>query len=1044
MSYDPKAVEPAVLSFWGKHKIYAKAKEKVKGKRSYYFLDGPPYTSGKVHIGTSWNKCMKDMVLRYKRMSGFDVWDRAGYDMHGLPTENKVRKKFNVFLKKDIESFGVAKFTTECEKFSVDMMKIMNETFGRLGVWMDFENAYQPITREFINGEWFLAKRAQEQQRLYEGLRTMSWCATCQTNLAKHELEYATVTDTSIFVKLPVKGKKDEFLVIWTTTPWTIPLNLAVMVNPELDYVRAQVDGEVWILAKALAGVVVTAVAEKQMKVLEEFKGETLAGLEYEHPFNDVIKDYKDIKKQSPNAHTVVLSAEYVDTSAGTGLVHCAPGCGPEDYEVGHRNGLPAWNVVDEQGKFPANWKEFGGLKAKNDDAKFIDALQKRGVLIAKTKVEHEYAHCQRCHDPIIFRTTKQWFFKVEDLKDKMVEANKRIAWVPEAAFNAFDSWLKNLRDNSITKQNFWGTPVPIWRCEKCANYDVFGSVEELEVTAKAKVTKLHRPWIDEVTYKCGCGGVKKRIPDIFDVWVDAGTASWNCLDYPKRDDLFKKLFPAEFILEGKDQIRGWFNLLHIASFLAFGKPSFKAVYMHGFVQDALGRKMSKSLGNQIEPEEVVSQWGADALRYYQIGAASPGVDQNYNHDDIKLKYKNMLVLWNVHNFLIDLVKTTGITPGKRAAMDVPERYIFSKLNTTIKEVTQRFDSYHLNEIPWLIEDLYLELSRTYIQLVRDKASTGTDEEKEQVITTIFYVLMDALKLFAPVAPFIAEQMYQNMRETFGLSQESIHLFDWPKADAGHIDPALEQHFKIAGSIIQSALFAREKIKLGVRWPVKGVVVVSMNADVKKAVQALGNVIKTQTNVKHVVVQDSLPEVKEQVSVNTSALGKAFKSDAPKVIKALQKTDLADIRKSLQWAGTHKFTFDGKEFVLTPDQFNVTRSVPDHLVEVPFSSGIVYLDKEVTDELEAEGYSREITRRIQEARKKANLEKTDRIDLHIEGKESLVLMLKDWADQIQEKVGASSLKLDLMPPAKKHHHNSTEQVKDEIFSIHFDVVAEQE
>jgi len=1041
-SYDPKAVEPAVLAFWERSKIYQKAKEQVKGKKSYYFLDGPPYTSGKVHIGTSWNKSLKDMVLRYKRMSGFDTWDRAGYDMHGLPTENKVRKKLNVPLKKDIEAMGVAKFTDECEKFSVDMMHVMNDTFKRLGVWMDFENAYQPISREFISGEWFLIKKAHEQQRLYEGLRTMPWCATCQTNMAKHELEYATVTDTSIFVKFPVKGKKDEFLIIWTTTPWTIPMNLAIMVNPELDYVRVKVEHETWILAKALAGVVVTAVAEKQMKILDEFKGETLEGLEYVHPFHDVIHEYKDIKKKSPKLHTVLMSSEYVDTSAGSGLVHCAPGCGPEDYEVGHRNGLPAWNVVDERGRFPEDWKDFGGLVAKKDDDKFIEALKKRHALIATTKVEHEYGHCQRCHNPIIFRTTKQWFFKVEDLKERLIESNKRIAWVPEAAFNAFDSWLKNLRDNSITKQNFWGTPVPIWKCAKCDEFDVYGSIEELEERTKTKITKYHKPWIDDLKYKCKCGSMKHRVPDVLDVWVDAGTASWNCLDYPKREDLFKQLYPADFILEGKDQIRGWFNLLHVASMVAFGKPAFKAVYMHGFVQDALGRKMSKSLGNQVEPEEVVSQWGADALRYYQIGASLPGLDQNYNHEDIKLKYKNMLVLWNVHNYVIDMAKLLGVTKisPKLENLDTPEKYILSKLNTTIKDVTKAFDTHHLNEIPWLIEDLYLELSRTYIQLVRDKAATGTDEEKVAVLETLYRVLMDTLALLAPIMPFITEQMYQDLRQAFGLKDESVHLLRWPHYDQNLIDSTLEKHFRIAGNVMQAALFAREKIKLGVRWPVKGVIVVTTAQEVADAVKNLGHVIRTQVNVKEVLAQDSLPEVREDVHPNAAIIGREFKQNAPAILGALHKEHAQKVYGDIKMHGKHELKLPQGAFTLAPQHFQVTRAVPGHLIEIPFSNGIVYLDKEITPELEAEGYAREVTRRIQDARKKSGLEKKDVIDLHIEAQPTLIMMLEKWNEHIREKVNARHVKIELLPPVKQHKFRSTEQVKDEIFSLHFDVL----
>ena len=664
--YDFKFVEPEMLNFWKENDIYKKAKEKNKGKQKFYFLDGPPYTSGKVHIGTAWNKSLKDMILRYKRMNGLDAWDRAGYDMHGLPTAHAVEKKLGLKGKDDILKLGVDKFIAACKKLCVDNMELMNKDFTKLGVWMDFENAYQSITKEFMESEWWLIKKAHDKGRLYEGLRTMTWCPDCATAIAKHELEYQTVSDDSIFLKFKVKGKENEYLVIWTTTPWTIPYNLGVMVNPEEDYVKAKVGDEVWIVAAKLAGVFIQGVADKKYSVLEEMKGEALEGLEYEHPLNDELKQvYTEIKLKSSKIFTIVLSKAYVDTTAGSGLVHMAPGCGPEDYEIGHKNGIPPFNNLDEKGVFPKEMGPFAGWIAKKDDKKFIEFLRKKGSLIESTKVEHEYAHCQRCHNPVIFRTTKQWFFKVEDLKEKMVKANEGIKWVPQAAFNAFDSWLKNLRDNSITKQRFWGTPLPVWRCEECKKYDVIGSAKELEKLSGKKPEDLHKPWIDQITIPCECGKEKKRIPDIIDVWVDAGTVSWNCLDYPGREDLFKELFPADFILEGKDQIRGWFNLLMVASMLAFDKPPFKSVYMHGFVQDAQGRKMSKSLGNYILPEEVVKEYGVDTLRYYMISGANPGIDINYNFDDVKLKHKNMFVFWNLHNFLIDMAKGVGKNPSK-------------------------------------------------------------------------------------------------------------------------------------------------------------------------------------------------------------------------------------------------------------------------------------------------------------------------------------------------------------------------------------------
>jgi isoleucyl-tRNA synthetase len=864
--YDAKLVEKTILTFWKDKKIYEKAKQKNKGKQKFYFLDGPPYTSGRVHIATAWNKSMKDLILRYKRMKGFNVWDRAGYDMHGLPTAHKVMAKFNLETKEDIVKFGLKKFTEECTKFSVEGMQQMNEDFKRVGVWMDFENAYQPISRTFMEGEWWLIKKAHENKRLYEGKKVMTWCPSCATALAKHELEYKNVTDKSIFVKFKVKGKKNEYLIIWTTTPWTIPFNLAVMVNPELEYVRAQVEDEVWIVSKALVGPVVKAVAEKDFKIIEEFKGKKLEYLKYEHPFKDTIGDeYGKIEKKADKTHSVVMSEEYVDVSAGTGLVHCAPGCGPEDFEVGHKEGIPPFNNLDEYGNFPETMGEFADFNAKVDNDKFIDALKKRKVLIAETPVEHDYAHCWRCKRPVIFRGTKQWFFKVEDLKDELVELNKKVHWMPEwAGSRQFDSWLRNLRDNSITRQRFWGTPIPIWRCKQCKDFVVVGSVDELEELAGKVPDDLHIPFIDEVKIKCKCGGGKERVPDILDVWIDAGTNSWTCLDFPSNTHQMEELWPADFILEGPDQIRGWFNVLLVCSMISFGKHPYKACYMHGMLTDIEGQKMSKSLGNIISPYEVIDKFGADTLRYYMIGATDAGLQMNFSWEEVELKYKNLFVLWNIQNFLLDLCKTNNINPRKLGTLEedmfeVEERFIMSRLNDTIFRVTNFLEIYEIEQVPRQLENLYLDISRTYIQLIRDKASVGEKEDKEVVAYCIYKCLLTFIKMFQIVSPFISEMLYQNLKDEFGLKEESITSYGWPKHEDEYIDNQLEVEMHIVKDVIQSVFFAREKAGIGRRWPLKEIAVVTKDENTVRAVEVLQDIIKNQTNVKSVSVQETFP-----------------------------------------------------------------------------------------------------------------------------------------------------------------------------------------
>lgn len=1040
-SYNPLELEPEVLSYWEKQETHKKANEQNKNGKPFYFLDGPPYTSGKVHIGTAWNKSLKDFILRYKRMCGFHTLDRAGYDMHGLPTENATEKKLKISGKDEIIGFGVDNFVKACKELSIHNLKVMNKDFERLGVWMDFENAYQSVSREYISGEWWLVKQAHEKGRLYEGFRSMAWDWAHQTALAKHELEYKKVTDTSIYVKMPLKGKKNEFFIIWTTTPWTIAFNLGIMVNPHLDYVKAQVGEEIWIVAKELAHSVIEQQAKKKFEIVETVKGEKLAGVEYVHPFHDELKThYAKIKKDHPNTHTIVLSEEFVTTEAGSGLVHMAPGCGPEDYEVGHRNSIPPWNLVTEDGHYPKNMGTFAGRHTIKDNGSFIKDLDRLGFLIAKQKVTHDYPHGQRSHQPVIFRATKQWFFKVEDLKKKLIAENDKVHWVPEAGYNAFNSWLHNLRDNSISKQRYWGTPLPIWRNEEDPNdYFVVGSVAELENMAAEEIREPHIPWIDDIVVVKD-GKTYKRVPDVLDVWVDAGCASWNSLNFPQEKEDFKKFFPADFILEGKDQIRGWFNLLHIASFLAHGKASFKAVYMHGFVQDAQGRKMSKSLGNYILPEEVIAQYGADTLRYYMIGGANAGVDINYNFEDMKVRHKNLNVLWNIHNYLLEFARTNKVDPKHphlEGKLGVEEKYILSKMHSAIKKATVKLDQYKLDEVPSLVEELFLELSRTYLQLTREKAALGTEEEKGLIFSTAYLVFMNILKLFAPIAPFITEKMYLNFREELGLGGESIHLMKWPKSDNALIDRVVEHNMAVAQSLVQATLAAREKIHLGVRWPLPELVVVTQDAQTAEAVERMKDIIKIQTNVKLIKVQKSMANIQLTVKPDFAKLGPDFGENSPKIVGKIAMESPQSILEHIEKEGKFVCKIDGKEFPLVKEHLIVNRHVPEPYQEGSFKGSFFYLNKEMTLELEAEGYARELTRRVQALRKKAGLRKTQRIDLYLKMDKSLSRMLAAQEPHIKEKVGAVPLRIGETTPEDNFEHHSEEKVKGKTFEIFF-------
>lgn len=1032
-NYDFRSVEENIAQFWDKHSVYPTIKQKNQGKKKFYYLDGPPYTSGKIHIGHAWGKALRDAAMRYKRAKGYDVWDRPGFDMHGLPISHKVEARLGIKGKDAIEKYGVDKFIEECKNLAVENMNAMIVDFKRLGIWMDFDNPYKPIDNSYIEGIWWLIKKAHENKRLYEGFRTLTWCPNCETATAKHELEYEKLKDNAIFVKFKIKNRENEYLIIWTTTPWTIPFNLAIMANPDVDYVRANVDNEKWIVAKVLADSLIKNNLGKEYEIIDEIKGKELEGVSYEHFFSKFI-DYPKAEK----LHTVLLSSEYVDTSSGSGLVHCAPGCGPEDYEVGHQNGLSAFNKLNEQGIF-VDMDRLSGLCAKADDKKFIEFIDKEGALVFKNSIEHDYPHCWRCHKPIVFRATKQWFFKVEDLKERMKELNKEIHWVPDwAGSRQFHSWLDNLRDNSITKQIHWGTPFPVWQCNKCDNYTVVGSAKELQKLAGAVPHDLHKPYIDKVKIKCSCGAVQHKNPDVLDVWVDAGCSSWLCLDYPNKTDLFEKLFPPDFILEGKDQIRGWFNLLFVASMVSMDRPSFKACYMHGFINDSQGRKMSKSLGNVISPYEVIEKYGVDTLRYYMVGAANPGLDMNYNFDDLKIKSKNIGILWNLHNYLIDSAKTYDINPAKLkgVVLDTEEKFMLSKLNSSIKELTAMMDNYNLDEVPWTVEELFLELSRTYVQLVRDKLAGGTEDEKNSVLYTIYNVMIETLKLFTPIAPYVSEQMYLNLKSSFDLEKDSISYYSWPKVNEELINKKLEKDFIIAKDCIQSILNAREKAALGVRWPIKSVTVVTADEHVSKAVKHLKELIMVQTNVKNIDIVDKFEAVENIIKPNYKAIGQEFGPLSPKIIAKISSQSAETILKHIDGSG-YKLTLDNAEIIIKRDHLVVESKVSDDYTYSEFNLAQVFLDTLRTPELISEGYYREVSRRVQNMRKNAGLVKTDIISLYIQADDEMKSDLDKFSKELSDKVGAKSLTISTNMPDRAYDMHETEKIKDKQVKIWF-------
>jgi isoleucyl-tRNA synthetase len=1044
-NYNFETVERSILTFWKNNQIYEKVKDKGKNGPKYYFLQGPPYTSGKLHTGHAWNNSLKDLNMRYRRMKGYNVWDRAGYDMHGLPTAHQVQKLHSLTTKEDIEKFGIQKFSEECMKYCLDRAKEMDVDLFSMGVWMDYKDPYYPVNGDFIEGEWWLIKRADEEKRLYKGKRTMSWCPSCGTALAKHEQEYKILTDNSIFVKFPVKNKAGEFLIIWTTTPWTLAFNLAVMVNPDKLYSKINVNGEVWIVASELANSVAHLVTKEDAKVLEEFKGEKLEGLEYDHPWKDEIH-FESIKEEALKTHTVLLSKEYVETSSGSGLVHCAPGCGPEDYEVGYRNGLPTFNEIDHSGKFKDTMGKFSGRFAKKDDLKFVQDLEDSGHLIKSTKINHDYAHCDRCKSPVVFRATEQWFFKVEDLIPRIKKIIPEIKWVPESAGKNFELWFDNLRDNSITRQRFWGTPVPIWVCDTCDKYVVIGSRAELREKGCEVPENLHRPWIDQIIFKCECGGVHRRIPDVLDVWIDSGTVSWNCLYFPQRKDLVDKFWPIDFILEANEQVEKWFYQLLTASMITMGKPCFDNVYLTGMLNGVDGVKMSKSLGNIISPYEIIDKYGADTMRAYLCSIVA-GKNINFSWNELDARYKNLFVLWNLHKFLIEASELNNLNPRtlgtlEEENLDIEEQFIFSKTYSTLKKVTELLDIYNLDSVPELVENLYLTISRTYVQLVRDKVSSG-GQDTSVVIYTLYKTFIEMLKMYSLVCPFITEMIYQNLKDAFDLKQESIHLLDWSEVDETKINLKIERNMDVVGEIIQGILSAREKVQISRRWPLGEVIVETQDEYISRAIGSLGDIVKNQTNVKEINVVEKFPSVELEIKPNFVTLKETFAGDVNKIIpliKSKSHEELVDMFAQVEKGDNVVVEVDDNTYLLEEKHFLVERKVPHPYKESVIKNGMVYINQERNQELELEGYVREVMRRIQALRKKANLAKLDRINLNLKVPQDLLLGFQKFDREIEDKTGASKLILISAGVLANVSFKDEFEIKKNKFELGFNVV----
>ena len=812
----------------------------------------------------------------------------------------------------------------------------MSDQFRALGVWLDFDNPYQTVTPDYIEAAWWALRQADEKGMLDLGHRVVNWCPRCETAIADAEVEYWDERDPSVFVKFPLAETENEYLVIWTTTPWTLPANVAVAVDPALSYalVRATkegVDERLWI-AEDLVAPVLKRGRYRDFAVLETRPGADLVGTAYRSPLEDLV----EVQRTMPHR---VVEADFV-TLENTGLVHIAPGHGWDDYLVGVRECLPFLCPVDEAGVFTAEAGAFAGRPIREANVDVLEALGDR--LLARAEVVHRYGHCWRCKTPIIFRATSQWFLRIPEVKEQMLDAIGKVRWYPEWAGSArFYDWVRDARDWCISRQRYWGIPIPVWVCPSCSARRVVGTIAELEGLSGSSVPDPHRPFVDEVTIPCACGGSMRRVEDIFDVWFDSAVASWATLGFPGRVDDWERLWPADFITEGQDQTRGWFYSQLGASTFAFGRAPYKSVLMHGFALDADGRKMSKSLGNVVAPSEVVEKVGVDVLRLYVLSANAPWDDLKFNWDGVKTVARTANILWNVYRFPLPYMLLDGFVPEaagaydgayvhrRYAAMATEDRFIVSRVNTLAHQCANDLADYQLHRVVRELLSFVLEdLSRWYIQLVRPRMwLEGEDEGKRDAYETLYYVLRRLFALLAPFAPHLAEACYRNLR--LEADPESVHLLAWPEGNPDLVDPVLERATALVRSFDDAVQNARQAGKRKLRWPVRAVTVVTDADEVEDALRSQLAVCRSRANAREVaVVRGAWDRIGWRAEPVMKALGPAFGREAPIVKRLVEESDGTALKASLERDGTVVLGNAAHEFVLSADQSRLPRVPP--------------------------------------------------------------------------------------------------------------------
>ena len=974
------ALEEEVLERWRERDVFHESVRRRAGAPPFVFYEGPPTANGRPGSHHVLSRVFKDVFPRYKTMRGHLVHRKAGWDCHGLPVELEIERELGMRSKEDIERYGIAEFNARCRESVLTYIEEWNRLTERIGFWIDTDDAYYTLSNEYIESVWWSLAEVWKKGLLSQGQRVVPYCPRCGTALSSHEVAqgYRDVVDPSVYVRFPVRGEEGVSFLGWTTTPWTLVSNAALAVGPDVIYVRARVGGEVLIVAEAL----VERVLGEGAEILERFPGSTLAGTAYDPPF-PYITDY------GPRGHTV-LEADFVTTEDGTGVVHTAVAFGEDDFRLGEQYGLTVQNPVRLDGTFDERVGPFAGLWVKDADAPIIEALEDSGRLLRLQDYEHAYPHCWRCGTPLLYYAKASWYVRTSQVKDELLAANEAVTWYPpHIKHGRFGNWLENNVDWALSRERYWGTPLPVWLCEEGHEHCV-GSVAELrELAAGAGVPEdLHKPYIDEVVFPCPtCGREMRRTPEVIDAWWDSGSMPFAQWHAPfENEDTFRERFPADYICEALDQTRGWFYSLLAVSTLLYGRSSYETVLCLGLILDSEGQKMSKSRGNVVVPWEVIETHGADAFRLYYFTSKQPWDGYRFSLDTVGESVRQfMLQLWNTYGFFALYANAAGESATGAAASKAPtdfDRWILSRLQATTATVIERLDDYDTTSAGRAVAAFVEDLSNWYVRSSRRRFWDG----EPTAFATLRECLVTTSKLLAPLTPFVADEIYENLDG----AEPSVHLCDFPEPDAARRDEELEWQMQVVRDAVELGRAARAQAKLKMRQPLAEAVVVAAERE-RAAVERFEQLVLGELNVKRVRYVSEADELGElELKANYRSLGPRFGKHMPQAAAAIAALDARHAAETLRGGGLLGVSVDGKEHALELDDVQIVlRPLEGYQLERSGSHAVA-LNLELDDALRREGLAREVVHAVQAARKSAGLAVEDRIALTLGGESELL------------------------------------------------------